>query len=131
VSLSLNEYKQPRAESLTASQGTLIREVGPLESMANQAFEVLSSKHKHPHVMVTEENGGLKKGTFWRVVPSGDNQMMMTMVNLGKKPATIQLEMSDQSKIGIANMMTKQSMSNSFTLNVEEVLLLNISTAKN
>jgi beta-galactosidase len=130
VSLSLNEYKQPRATSLTASNGNLIREKDSLEEIANKAFEVVSSKNKHPQVMVTEENGGLKKGTFWRVVPSWEDQSMMTLVNLGKNPATIQLEMSDQSDMRLTNMMTEQAIPNRFTLQPEEVLLLNIRVGK-
>ncbi|MGG1554005.1 hypothetical protein [Paenibacillus ferrarius] len=85
VSLSLNDL-QLRATSL--------------EEIVNKAFEEVSFQiSSRNFFMVTEENGGLMKGTFRRVASSRGIQSMMMLVNLGENSVAIQLEMSDQSEM--------------------------------
>lgn len=127
ASLKFNEYKQPRAASLKASNGTLIVKADhDVQSMATSAFGIVSANGHMPPVVVTETNGNTKKGAMWRVVPNGENRYVMTILNLGKNQATLDVSMVNGMNITVTDLLTGKRMGNSFSLDPEGVMLLEI-----
>ncbi|MHA6483332.1 S-layer homology domain-containing protein [Paenibacillus sp. strain BS8-2] len=127
-SLKFDEYHQLRTQSLQAGSGTLIHlEDGSAESMLASIFNMLPTSAQ-PAIGLTEENGGLKKGSFWRVQPDGENRYVMTVVNMGKNRSDLQLKAVNGNIVTIKDMMTGQSLDSSLSLEPEGVLLLEIYT---
>ncbi|MGV8979710.1 beta-galactosidase [Clostridium sp.] len=131
-SLKYNEYKQARKESLTEGKGKLIKITdNTVKNMSTQAFDILSSKDELPQVTLTEKNGLDKKGCMWRVVKNKDNDYLMTVVNLGKNQANIDLKMYDNKGITVTDMLTGKKITSEFNLAPEGVLLLEITNNSN
>ncbi|MGG1554075.1 beta-galactosidase [Paenibacillus ferrarius] len=127
VSLKFNEYKQPRAKTLTAGTGKLIKlSNNSVQDMTSNAMLELAGHNQLPPVVLTENNGLTSKGALWRVVLNGANTYMMTIVNIGKNSSTISLKMADNKNVTVKDMMTGKSMGSNFTLDSEGVLLLEI-----
>jgi beta-galactosidase len=126
VSFKHDEYNNPRKATLKKSNGKLIKiDDGAINATSEQAYQKIKSQDK-PSVVLMEDNGGMRKGSFWRVVPNGNNSYLMSIVNMGKNQTTIQLKTPDNKEVSITNMMTGNQMASGFTMNPEGVLLLEI-----
>jgi beta-galactosidase len=127
VSLKFNEYKQPRAKTLTKGTGKLIKLMdNSVTNMSAKVTTELKARNQTPPVSLSENNGLPSKGAFWRVVPNGTNTYLMTIVNVGKTSSNISLKMANNQSVTVKNMMTGQSMGSSFSLGSEGVLLLEV-----
>ena len=120
VSLTMNQYKEERAERLEASNGTLVvMQNGTVEDMSAKAFEMLD-KEKKPDVVLSESNDADTKTCIWRVAEGKSaDERVISIVNVGQETATLTLNGYD-----IENMLTGEKMDNSFAIEAEGVLLL-------
>ncbi|QGG56443.1 S-layer homology domain-containing protein [Paenibacillus sp. B01] len=130
-SLAFNEYKQPRTASLMPDNGTLISMPGDPTAMASEALDILDEANKLFPVELKESNGLAQKGALWRVVPASDDRYVMTIINVGKNTADLEIAMADQSSVTITDMMTGKELATAFTLPSEGVLLLEIQVHEN
>jgi beta-galactosidase len=127
TSLAYNEYKQLRSAKLKPGEGNLIKLDGnDVQSMTAEAFHVLAAKGKLPHIAVKEKNGLDRKGTMWRVVPNGDGRYLVTMINVGKNEAELELSLPSGRDATIVDMLTGKQLSASIKLKPEGVLLLEV-----
>ncbi|MHA6483331.1 S-layer homology domain-containing protein [Paenibacillus sp. strain BS8-2] len=125
-SLAFNEYRQPRTASLAAGNGTLIAMNGDVTAMADEALDMLGAANKLSPVELKESNGLTQKGAIWRVVQASDHSYVMTIINVGKNNAELEIAMADQSPVTITDMMTGKEMAADFVLPSEGVLLLEV-----
>jgi beta-galactosidase len=127
VSLKFNEYKQPRAKTLSKGTGKLIKLMdNSVTNMSAKVTTELRARNQTPPVILSENNGLPSKGAFWRVVPNGTNTYLMTIVNVGKTSSIISLKMANNQSVTVKNMMTGQSVGSNFSLGSEGVLLLEV-----
>lgn len=120
VSLTMNQYKEERAERLEASNGTLVvMQNGTVEDMSAKAFEMLD-KEKKSDVVLSESNDAGTKTCIWRVAEGKSaDERVISIVNVGQETATLTLNGYD-----IENMLTGEKLENSFAIEAEGVLLL-------
>lgn len=126
TSLSMNEYGQKRKTKLSANAG-LIRMLEPglnAEGVAEAALVAI--KDSTPDITLSEENGTAHKGVLWRVVDDGDGGYLVNVLNLGKNASTVDLAAKTGRSIEITDMMTEHSMDSQFSVQPNDVLLLNI-----
>ena len=125
VSLKKNEYGQPRNISLNASKGKLIPMDG-IGKITNEAFRILEQKKLTPDVFIVEKNGINTKGCMWRVVPTGNNKYVMSIINLGCTDATVTLKSKKGNIKNVVNLINGTSLGQQFTLTPEKTILIEI-----
>lgn len=94
VSLKKNEYGQAFTTSLTAGTGTLITATTP-DLIRTKALEILQTKGSMPEVSITETNTGGAKGCAWKCVKNADGKNVLSIVNLGKTEATLDIQLKN------------------------------------
>lgn len=125
-SLRKNEYGEQRPKYLEESNGTLIlmeKEVA-VTQLKNKALAVISGNL--PEVVLTESNGSADKGCTWRVVKNPNGSYWMTILNVGKNTAKLQIQMKNDGKAISTDMLTGQQLGAAFELKSNGVLLLEI-----
>lgn len=124
-SLSLNEYGEKRTKKLVKGKGNL-QYLNTNDYKALKLVALKTIENKLPAVILSESNGGVDKGCSWRVVPDNDGGYIMTIINLGKNKATLNLTMKNGAKIECKNMLTQQKLGSTFDLDIHGVLLIRI-----
>lgn len=124
-SLSMNEYGEKRTKTLVKGKGNL-QYLNTNDYNALKLVALKTIENKLPEVILSESNGGLGKGCTWRVVSDNKGGHIMTIVNLGKNKATLNLAMKNGKKIECINMLTQQKLGSTFELDIHGVLLLKI-----
>ena len=125
VSLKKNEYGQPRNISLNASKGKLIPMDG-IGKITNESFRILEQKKLMPDVFIVEKNGINTKGCMWRVVPTGKNKYVMSIINLGCTDAIVTLKSKKGNIKNVVNLINGMSLGQQFTLTSEKTMLIEI-----
>ena len=125
VSLKKNEYGQPRNISLNASKGKLIPMDG-IGKITNESFRILEQKKLTPDVFIVEKNGINTKGCMWRVVPTGKNKYVMSIINLGCTDAIVTLKSKKGNIKNVVNLINGMSLGQQFTLTSEKTMLIEI-----
>lgn len=92
VSLKKNEYGQALSTSLVAGAGTLISAT-TADLMRTKALEVIQSKGSMPELSITETNTGGAKGCAWKCVKNSAGNNVLSIVNLGKTEATLDIQL--------------------------------------
>ncbi|WP_083631351.1 T9SS type A sorting domain-containing protein [Labilibacter marinus] len=125
ASLAKNEYSQSLG-SLTAGVGTIIN-ANTLEEMHKKAFELVEAKGLMPAVSVTETNGIYKKGCAWKCIKNQDGNDVLSIVNLGKTDAKLNIVLKD-AFVGTAcfDLLNGVKVSNQPTLKPNEVYFIEI-----
>ncbi|GKX28209.1 hypothetical protein SH1V18_06890 [Vallitalea longa] len=124
-SLIKNEYNQFRTLKLNKSKGKLIKVNNGISNISTKAFDLIDDKK--PLVNVEEINGSQKKGCIWRVVDGdGADNKLVTIINVGKSTAQLDITNKDNPNAVIIDMLTGKEMSDSITLPSEGVLFLNV-----
>lgn len=90
VSLKKNEYGKA-LPALTAGTGKLITST-TLAEMGTKAMEVVSAKNLMPEVSLSETNTGGAKGCIWRVIKNSTGENVLSVVNVGKTEATLDIK---------------------------------------
>ncbi|NJB83556.1 alpha-amylase family protein [Wenyingzhuangia aestuarii] len=97
VSFKKNEYGQPLKSTLKASKGTLIL-VNSLEEMEHQAMELLVQKNLLSPVKVKEQNTTGQKGCLWKVIENKEGKHILSIVNVGKSNANLEISLKGAKK---------------------------------
>lgn len=125
-SLAKNEYGQPHNEPLVSSKGKLIKlaNTDSINEIKKKALDVIALNE--PDILLKESNGLTRKGCTWRVVKQPRGGYLMTIVNLGKNTAQLQIMMKNGQNAPVKNMLTGEHLVNEFELESNGVLLLEI-----
>ncbi|MFR9503751.1 MAG: beta-galactosidase [Rikenellaceae bacterium] len=127
-SLKLNEYGEPRSQSLEESKGTLIRLLS-IEQFVEQGVEVLESKGSMPKINIAEANSTGRKGCVWRVIPSCDDDgcYVVNILNIGCSEATLTITNDDGSYVtALTDMFTGKGLPDKLTVEPFDVLMIKV-----
>lgn len=91
-SLKKNEYGQPLNTSLQAGKGKLIL-ANTLKEMDNKAMGILATKNLLPSLNITETNALNVKGCTWKYTTNKDGHIILSVVNLGKTNASLDIQL--------------------------------------
>ena len=125
--LSLNEYGQKRTKTLSKGKGKLVVLNTDNIDVIKQAALAELKPSSLPELKVNEVNGKDYKTTSWRVVEKPQGGYLAILFNLGHDKAQIDLSLQSGQKFTATDMMTSKTVSSSFELKSEDVLLLDIS----
>ena len=93
LSFKKNEYGEALT-SLTESNGSLV-EVASLDEMKIKAFEILEANSNTPSVTITESNSVERKGCVWRSYTNDLGNTILSLVNMGKTDATLNITLKE------------------------------------
>jgi beta-galactosidase len=99
VSLMYNEYGDP-LPSLSEADGTLIQ-VYSLVNMRDEALGLISQTEYMPEIEIIETNTGGHKGCNWRAIRNEDGNLILSIVNMGKTTASLEINLKN-ARIGTA-----------------------------
>ncbi len=125
-SLERDEYGRPHNKELFSSKGKLIQ-LESLDAFNMQALKVLKDKDLLPELKVTETNKNGIKGCTWRTVKNRDGNKILSVTNLGKTDASLNIELID-TKYGTTcrDLLTSKIISNTPILKPYEVLFVEV-----
>ncbi len=128
VSLKKDRYSRP-LEGLKVSGR--VRKATSLEEMRSLALRFIDSKGNGPSVVVEETNSGETKGCTWKCIEDPSGRQLLSIVNVGKTPATLKLSLKN-AKAGTScrNLLTGQSIASTQTLKPYGVLFLEVADAE-
>lgn len=92
-SLQKNEYGETLTK-LTQSNGTLTT-MASHSAMKTQAFSILESNNETPRITVAETNTVNHKGCVWRSYTNDLGNVVVSIVNVGKSDANLNIELKD------------------------------------
>lgn len=121
-SLLYNEYGQIIEQTLTASNGTLIKTSNDTEKISKLAIETLPADSLNP--ITLEIESGENKSCVYRTVRDGE-AYIINIQNLGIYSEKIRLETGDRDTI--TNILTGELLEDEFYIDPEEVLFLRVS----
>ncbi len=125
-SLLKNEYGEALPASLIAGKGTLII-LDTAEQIAAKGLALMEEKNKLPKITLQENNTLNLKGCSWRAYTDDKGRSVISIVNLGKGKADLTLGLREsESEFSITNLMDNTTVTTSFSMEPQEVLLLEI-----
>ncbi len=124
VSLKYDEYKRPRTEMLQSSNGKLIK-VKTMQGYFDNAFGRLKASSL-PEITIDEANSVGKDGCLWRTIKLDDGGYLLSISNIGKSDATINVALKDGVIKSMTDQFLGQSVKNGFTLPSEVTMLIKI-----
>lgn len=123
-SLKFDEYKRAHTKTLTASNGKLIT-ASTIEEFNAIALQSIDSKELPP-ITVEENNEIGKDGCVWRVLDMGDSKYLLSISNMGKTDATINVAIKGSEIAYMTEQFLGKKINNGFTINSENTLLIEI-----
>ncbi|MGY5352929.1 beta-galactosidase [Wenyingzhuangia sp. IMCC45533] len=105
VSLKFNEYGKANELTLTAGSGRIVK-ADTLETFETKAFAVLDLKDELPAISINETNVIGTKGCIWRVVRNKMNNYVLSVVNVGKSDASLNIKLKDSPMINCKDIIT-------------------------
>ncbi len=124
TSLSMNEYGHKRLKKLTSKGNLHVLNTNNPKELKELALKLIENKLSN--VILSESNGLDNKGCVWRVVPNEKGGYLMTIINLGKNKAQLNVSTKNKEVIRCTNMLTRESLGTNFELDVHGVLLLEV-----
>ncbi|MBY6212010.1 glycoside hydrolase family 42 [Microbulbifer agarilyticus] len=126
-SLSMDEYGKPHKKVLEQGEGKLIvlNKKNDVAAMREAALNVAAASL--PSIKLVEENGTNHKGTTWRVVQQDDGSYLVSILNIGKHKAKLDLSLEGSDNIAVTDLFTENEMGPQFELEPKGVLLLKVS----
>ena len=119
VSLKKDEYGNALPK-LTQSNGTLVV-CNSLKELNSKAMTLLEVKNKLPEVTVTETNNLGVKTCAWKVIKNKEGNHILSVVNLGKTDATLNIKLKDAKKTVCKDVLKGIKVSSNPTLKPYEV----------
>jgi len=95
VSFKKDEYKRDLASSLSSGSGKLIYK-STVEAIHTAAMDQLDADSK-PEITVEETNTGGHKGCIWKVIKNGAGNNLLSVVNVGKSNAELNITLKNAS----------------------------------
>ena len=123
-SLINNEYGQALSE-LTASKGTLIK-LNSVSEIKNKALSILKDKNQLPEVNVEETNDIGTKGCIWKVIKNETGNNVLSVVNVGKSDATLNITLKGSDAITCKDLIDGIEVSKTPTLKPHDVYFVKI-----
>ncbi len=126
VSLKKNEYGAP-LDVLVVSNGTVLT-ASSLSDMKTKALGILSDRKLMPEISIIETNTGGHKGCTWKCIVNDSGKNVVSIVNLGKTNATLNIVMRDTiTEIFCKDLLRGKEVSSSPVLKPYEVYFAEIS----
>lgn len=125
-SLSKNEYGIAHGKTLNKGSGELIV-LNKSTSMADIRQVALNKVSTVvPDIVLTEDNGTAHKGARWQAVKQSDGSYLVSVLNLGKHTAKLNLSLKDGKKVVVTDLFTGKQQSTDFSLDPKGVSLLSV-----
>ncbi|WP_422360131.1 hypothetical protein [Reichenbachiella sp.] len=126
VSLKMNEYGAERSATLKPSAGTIVSlDKSEVIEATTVSLDVIAGELAD--LKLKESNGTAYKGCTWRVVQNENGSYWLNILNIGKQTANLELTWKDGGSAIATNMLTGQTLNESFELSPNGVLLLEVS----
>lgn len=120
ASLEMNEYGQVHTTQLS---GNIIRTNGA-EDIKNAALSYVANKL--PEVKITETNGRYVKACTWKSVKGANGNNIVSVVNLGNTPATLDISLRNGNISALKNLLNGSNIDTSLALPVYGTLFLEV-----
>ncbi|CAM3605045.1 beta-galactosidase [Zobellia roscoffensis] len=131
LSLKKNEYDVLHRQNLVQGKGSL-RVMDTPENMNRTAMHKISSQNKLPPLTLNEHNTGNKKRCVWRSYKDEDERYVINVLNIGNKTSQVTVGIRGVSNdVKCVNLLNGEKMNPTFSINPEEVLLLEITKNTN
>lgn len=127
-SLLKNEYGNPIL-SLNESNGQLIQ-LNAVSEIKKRALSLLSENKRLSNVSVTEKNVLGKKGCVWKVIDTKDGNKVLSVVNIGKSEATLDIRLNGSSNLECKDLLKGIKVSSTPVLKPNEVFFVEILSVK-
>ncbi|TXF86674.1 T9SS type A sorting domain-containing protein [Neolewinella aurantiaca] len=125
-SLLTDEYGRPHVP-LTPTNGTIVRTTS-VNDTKQKALSLLSSLNRLSVVNLTETNGTETRGVSWKTVIDDEGKVYLSAVNLGNKPASLEIELKGANNPTLLNdLLNGIPLSPNPTLGPNEVLFVEVS----
>ncbi|MFR9624075.1 MAG: hypothetical protein SNF92_08025 [Rikenellaceae bacterium] len=125
-SLKVDEYRRPHTKSLTESNGKLIV-ASTIEEFHDAALANTKSEHL-PQITLNESNSVGLDGCLWRATKSGNKRYIVSISNIGKSDATINIGVKSGKVSAMKELFLGQTIENGFTIASEQTLLVEVCT---
>ncbi|MCL5245318.1 beta-galactosidase [Cellulophaga sp. 20_2_10] len=128
VSVSKDEYGNSITK-LKKSNGTLVV-CNSLEDINEHAMNLLKNKNLLPKITITETNKLGVKGCAWKVIQNKKGAYVLSVVNLGKTDATLNIKLKNVEKAVCKDLLNGVKVSSNPTLKPYEVFYVEVLEAK-
>lgn len=125
-SLSMDEYGKPHKNALTQGKGKLMVLNKTKDVAALREAALAAAAKSLPAVRLAEDNGANHKGSTWRAVKQADGSYLVSILNLGKHKAKLNLNLDGADKLAVTDLFTENTMSSEFELEPKGVMLLKV-----
>ena len=127
ASLNKNEYGQARSANLNTNKGGTIMSASSVSEFAAKAKNIANTKKRFPNITLAETNDLGLKGCVWKAYTDVNGKEIISIVNIGKTAASLNLGLKGETKAIICkNLLTGEKLNANFTMNPEAVLLLEV-----
>ena len=128
-SLKKNEYGISLS-SLNPADGTLVV-ASSLNDMKTKALEVLEDKNLLAEVKITETDSAGFKGCTWKCIKNSDGNNVLSIINLGKTEASLNIELKGATKgTSCKDLLKGIQVSSNPKLKPYEVLFIEVTDAQ-
>lgn len=125
VSLKKDEYGKNHSTVLNVGSAGKIIRTSSVSDMVTNALKIVDAKGRLPKVVLNETNKLGLKGCVWRGYKEANGDNIVTIVNIGKEQAKIDLKLKNSSEaFVVVNLLTNEKLENNFFMNPETVYLL-------
>lgn len=128
VSLKTNEYGKSIV-GLKESNGKIIN-VNSVSEAKSEALSILKNKELVPDVEVTETNVIGTKGCIWRVVKNEAGNHVLSVVNVGKSNASLEISLKGNSNVVCKDLLKGVEVSSKPTLKPLELYFVEVTAKK-
>lgn len=125
ISLTKNEYGVAHS-ALNQSNGTIIIKNNVLQ-IKTEALSILSNKNLLPQVTISETNGVNTKGCHWKCVKLNGGNNVVSIVNMGKTNATLNINLNGANSTYCKDLLTGLPKSSTVILKPFEMLFAEVS----
>lgn len=126
TSLQQDEYGKQHDQQLKPSKGKLlVLNTNDISTLRNMALQ--EAKAGLPDIRLIEDNGTDKKGSTWRAVKQKDGSYLVSILNLGKHIANLDVAIKGVKNATVTDLFTGNTMSHKFDLKPKGVALLKVS----
>lgn len=121
MSATKDEYGIALSYNLKPSKGKIIIK-NTIDSFKEESLKRIHLNNRAPLFKLTEK--GEDKVCFWKSYTENDGRSVISIVNLGKRPRDIKITLQSTGTDQYKNLLTGEVIDSSFTIESEEVFLL-------
>ena len=129
-SLQKNQYGEVLTNSLKAAKGKLIQ-VNSLVDFKRLALNQVALNNHKPVLNISETNALNIKGCFWKSYQTKNGNTVLSIINLGKTDATLNIQLENQSKgLIFTDLLTGVKVSGQPILKPNQVYFVSVDSVK-